>query len=78
MLQDGSIKSKLQKLSRGTQTARNKFLNPAINATTLFIGMAVGAKTKNLKVGRASTNILKSISGGEFLSLTVMHGNGIG
>ena len=32
--------------------------------------MAVGAKTKNPKVGQATTNILKSISGGKVLSLT--------
>ena len=64
-LEGGSIKSKLQKIFKGTQTAWNKFLNPAINATAPFIGMAVSAKTKNPKVGQATTNILKSISGGK-------------
>ena len=39
--------------------------------------MAVSAKTKNPKVGQATTNILKSISGGKILSLTDMHGNGL-
>ena len=34
-------------------------------------------KTKNPKVGSATTNILKSISGGKVLSLTDMHGNGL-
>ena len=77
MLEGGSIKSKLQKFFRGTQTAWHKFLKPAINATVPFIGMAVCAKTKNPKVGRATTNILKSISGGKILSLTDMHGNGL-
>ena len=77
MLDGGSIKSKLQKIFKGTQTARNKFLKPAINATAPFIGMAVSAKTKNPKVGQATTNILKSISGGKILSLTVMHGRGL-
>ena len=77
MLEGGSIKSKLQKILRGTQTAWNKFLKPAINATAPFIGMAVSAKTKNPKVGAATTNILKSISGGKILSLTDMHGNGL-
>ena len=52
MLEGGSIKSKLQKIIKGTQTARNKFLKPAINATVPFIGMAVSAKTKNPKVGQ--------------------------
>ena len=77
MLEGGSIKSKLQKIFKGTQTAWNKFLKPAINATAPFIGMAVSAKTKNPKVGQATTNILKSISGGKILSLTDMHGRGL-
>ena len=77
MLEGGSIKSKLQKIFKGTQNAWNKFLKPAINATAPFIGMAISAKTKNPKVGQATTNILKSISGGIILSLTDMHGNGL-
>ena len=77
VLEGGSIKNKLQKIFRGTQTAWNKFLKPAINATAPFIGMAVSAKTKNPKVGQATTNILKSISGGKILSLTDLHGNGL-
>ena len=77
MLEGGSIKSKLQKIFKGTKTASVKFLIPAINATAPFIGMAVSAKTKNPKVGAATTNILKSISGGKILSLTDIHGNGL-
>ena len=71
----GSIKSKLQKNFKGTQTAWNKFLKPAVNVVAPFIGMAVSAKTKHPKVGQATTNVLKSISGGKVLSLTDMHGN---
>ena len=37
--------------------------------------MAVSAETKNPKVGQATTNILKSISGGKVLSLADMHGH---
>ena len=76
-LEGGSIKSKLQKKFKGTLTAWNKFLKPAINETAPFIGMAVSAKTKNPKVGQATTNILKSLSGGKILSLTDKHGNGL-
>ena len=76
MLEGGSIKGKLQKIFRGTQTAWNKFLKPAVNVAAPFIGMAVSAKTKNPKVGQATTNILKSISGGKILSLTDMNGRG--
>ena len=75
-LEGESIKSKLQKIFKGTQTAWNKFLKLAINATAPFIGMAVSAETKNPKVGQATTNILKSIPGGKILSLPDTHGNG--
>ena len=77
MLQGGSIKSKLQKTFKGTQTAWNKFLKPALNMASPYIGMAVSAKTKNPKIGAATTIILKSISGGKILRLTDMHGNGL-
>ena len=76
-LERGSMKTRLQKNFKGTQTAWNKFLKPAINATAPFIGMAVSAKTKNPKVGQGTTNVLKSISGGKILSLTDMHGHGL-
>ena len=39
--------------------------------------MAVEAKGKNKQVGAATTNILKSISGGKNLSLTDMHRRGL-
>ena len=39
--------------------------------------MAVRAKTKNPKVGQATADILKSISGGKTLSLTDVYGNGL-
>ena len=77
MLEGGSIKSELQKIFKGTQTAWNKFLKPAINATAPFIGMVVSAKTKNPKVGQATTIILKSISGSKILSLTDVQGHGL-
>ena len=77
MFEGGSIKNTQQKIFKGTQTAWNKFLKPAINATAPFIGMAVSSKTKNPKIGQATTNILKSLSGGEILSLTDMHGRGL-
>ena len=63
----------MKKIFKGSQTAWNKILKPAVNVAAPFIGMAVSAKTKNPNVGQATTNILKSISGGEILSLTDMH-----
>ena len=77
MVEGGSIKSKLQKVFGGTQTSWNKYLKPAVNVAAPFIGMALGAKTKNPKIAAATTNILKSISGGKILSLTDMHGHGL-
>ena len=53
MLEGGSIKNKLQKIFKGTQTAWNKLLKQAIKATAPFIGMAVSAKTNKSK-GRTS------------------------
>ena len=76
-LEGAGFKNELKSIFKGTQTAWNKFLKPAINATAAFIGMAVTAKTKNPKVGQATTIILKSISGGKILSLTDIHGNGL-
>ena len=39
--------------------------------------MAVSAKTKNPKVGQATTNNLKSISGVKILGFTDMHSHGL-
>ena len=61
-LERGSIKCKLQKIFRGTQTAWNKFLKPAINSSAPFIGVAVSAKTKNPKIGQAMTYFETHIS----------------
>ena len=77
-IEGGSIRSKLQKNSTGTQTAWNKFLKSAVNVAAPFIGMAVSAKTTNPKSGQATTSILKSISCGKIISLTDMHCKGLG
>ena len=61
----------------GSQTARINFLKPAVDTLAPVIGMAVGAKTKNPRVGAAKAIILKSFSTGKILSLTVLHGNGL-
>ena len=72
-----SIKSKLKKNLKSTDKAWNKFPKPALIITSPYKGMAVSAKTKNPKIGQATFNILKSIIGGEILSLTDMHGHGL-
>ena len=76
-LEGGSIKSKLKSIFKGTEKMWNKFLKPAVNVAAPFIGMAVGAKTKNPKNAQATTNKLKGLSAAKVLSLTDMHGNGL-
>ena len=76
-LEGAGFKNTRKKIFKGSQTAWNKFLKPAVNVAAPFIVMAVGAKTKNPKVAAATTKILKLISGGKILNLTDMHGNGL-
>ena len=76
-LEGGSIKSKLRKNFRGTQTAWNKFIKPGLNMATPLISAAVAAKTKNHQSAQVTNSILKSLTGGKILSLTDMHGNGL-
>ena len=77
ILESGSSKSKLKSNFRGTKTVWDKFLKPALKMAGPYIGKAVSAKTKNPKIGQATANILKRISGGKILSLTDLHGNGL-
>ena len=76
-LEGAGFKKTMKKIFKGSQTAWNKFLKPAVIVAAPFIGMAVSAKTRNLKVGQATTNILKSISSEKILSSTDMHGRGL-
>ena len=73
-LEGAGFKNTMKKIFKGSQTTWNKFLNPAVNVAVPFVGVAVSAKTKYPKVGQATTNKLKSISGGKILNLTDMHG----
>ena len=77
MLEGGSFKSKLQKIFRGTKTAWDKFLKPALKIATPIISAGVAMKTKNPQSAQVTSNILKSLTGGKILSLTDIHGNGL-
>ena len=77
MLEGAGFENTLKTFFKGSETAWNKCPKQAINATAPFVGMAVGAKTKNPKVGQATTNIKKIISGDKNLNLTDMLGNGL-
>ena len=71
------LNKNMKKKFGGYQTACDNFLKTAVNVAAPIIGMAVSAKTKNPKVGQATTNNPKSISGGKILSLIDMHGHGL-
>ena len=77
VLQGGSIKSKLPKIFRRTQTSWIIFIKPGPKMATPLISAAVAAKTKNPQSDQMTNNIIKSLTGGKILSLTDMHGNGL-
>ena len=77
MLDGGSIKSKLQKIFRGTKTAWDKFIKPGLKMATPLISAAVAAKMKNPQSAQITNNNLKLLTGGKILSLTDLHGNGL-
>ena len=77
MLEGGSIKSKLRKIFKGTKRAWDSFIKPGLKMATPLISAAVAAKTKNPQSAQITNNILKSLTGGNILSLTDMHGRGL-
>ena len=77
MLEGGSIKSKLQKIFRGTKKAWDSFIRPGLKMATPLISAAVTAKTKNPQSAQVTNCILKSLTGGKILSLTDIPGNGL-
>ena len=76
-LEGAGFENTMKKMFKGSQTAWNNFLKPTLNTLAPVIGMAVGAKSKNKQIGAATTNRLKSLTGGKILSLTDMHGHGL-
>ena len=67
----------MKKIFKGSQTAGNKLLKPALNIATPIISAGVAMKSKNPQIAQVTSNILKSLTGGKILSLTNMHGNGL-
>ena len=76
MLGGNGFKNTMKKIFKGSQTVWNSFLKPALNIVSPYKGMAVSAQTKNPKIGQATANKFRNITGGMFLSFTDMHGNG--
>ena len=77
MLEGGSIRSRLEKIFRGTQKDWDSFIKPGVKMATPLISAAVAAKTKNPQSAQVTNSILKSLTGGKVLSLTDMHGRGL-
>ena len=68
MLEGGSIKSKLQKVFKGTKKAWDSFIKPVLKMATPLISAAVAAKTDNPQSAQVTNSILKSLTGGKILS----------
>ena len=74
VLESGSIKSQLKSFFRGTKTAWDNFLKPALKIATPIISAGVAMKSKNPPSAQKTNNILKSLTGGKILSLTDTQG----
>ena len=67
----------MKKIFKGSQTAWNKFLKPALKIASPIISQGVALKTKNPQSAQVTSIVLKSLTGGKILSLTDFHGNGL-
>ena len=71
------VKKTMKKIFKGSQTAWNNFLKPALKIATPIISASVAMKTKNPQSAQVTSSILKPLTGGKILSLTDMHGPGL-
>ena len=76
-LEGGGFKYTMKEVFKRCKRARDSFLRPAVITRAPVLAMAVGAKSKDAKIGQATTKILKSISGGRVLKMTDLLGNGL-
>ena len=76
-LEGAGFKNTMKKIFKGSQTAWNKFLKPALKIVTLIVSAGVSANTKNPQSAQITSNILKSLTGGRVPNLTDMQGNGL-
>ena len=76
-LEGAGFKNTMKKIFKGSQTAWNRFLKPALKIATPIISAGVAMRTKDPQSAQLKSNILKSLTGGKILSLTDMRGNGL-
>ena len=55
----------------------NSFVQTGMKIATPITSAGVAAKSKNVRAGEMTSNILKSITGGRVLNVTALHGNGL-
>ena len=55
-LEGAGFQNTMKKIFKGSQTAWNKFLEPALNMASPYFGLAVAAKPENPKIGQATVN----------------------
>ena len=73
-LKSAGFKNTMKKLFRGSQTARRKFLKPALKIATPIIPAGVAMKTKHPQSAQVTSSFLKSLTVSKILSLADMHG----
>ena len=76
-LEGNRIKSTIKIFFEGTEKLWNTFFKPGLKIASPIVSAGVRAKTKTPQAGQVTSIILKSLTGGKLLSLTVMQGHGL-
>ena len=76
-LEGAGFENTMKKIFKGSQTAWNNFLKPALKIATPIFSAGVAMKTKNPQSAQVTSNILKSLTRVKIISVTGMHGTGL-
>ena len=76
-LEGNGCKNTMKKIFKGSQTAWNNFLKPALKIATPIVSAGVAMNTKSPQSAQVTSIIIKSLKGRDILSLTDMHCNGL-
>ena len=76
-LEGSGFKNTMKNFFKGTEKMWNYFIKPGLKKATPINSAGVAAKIKNPQSAETTGNILKSLTGGKFLSLTDLHGHGL-
>ena len=77
-LEGSGVEDTMRKIFKRTEKMWNNFIKPGLQVATPNLSAGVGANTKNPQSAQLMSDILKSLTGGKVLSLTDVHGNGLG